>query len=105
VKLGGDDDDAVTWVFLKTVTHHMATTTLSRGDDDDAVTSEMSRTLHAPPTSTLCPTSTLSPNILLSQHLGVSPKRGRWENTESVTLQKRPITIIISSFWRSHAVG
>ena len=39
-----------------------------------------------------------------SKTYGSVPKRGQWENTESVTLQKRFITIMISSFWRSHAV-
>ncbi len=28
--------------------------------------------------------------------LGSVPKRGQWETTENVTLQKRPITIVIS---------
>ncbi len=31
-------------------------------------------------------------------------KKGTIGECESVTLQKRPITIIIPSFWRSHAV-
>ncbi len=35
---------------------------------------------------------------------GSVPKSGQWETAENVTLQKRPITIMILPFWRSHAV-
>ncbi len=35
---------------------------------------------------------------------GSFPKSGQRENTENVTLQKRPITFSIPSFWWSHAV-
>ncbi len=54
------------------------------------------------------PRRRLEPNLSLSPlavvHMGGSQKRGQCENTENVTLQKRPMTVIIPSFWRSHTL-
>ncbi len=67
-------------------------------------TSKTSTNITTNTTGTTSPTIYVHGASFACYRCGSVPKSGQLENTENVTLQKRPITVVIPSFWWAHAV-